>query len=144
MGIYSRIEWTEEFNVGNTQINNEHKDLINLYNKMGETINLGKSTEQIVSVLSELTNYSLNHFKDEEEWMKEINYPEFDIHQREHKDFIYRIAMFNISFSSLDEKMIYEIISFLKEWIVNHLMISDKKIEEFRVNLPKGRAYKEL
>lgn len=144
MERFSRIEWCDQFNVGNTQINNEHQDLINLYNKMGETINLGKSTEQIVSVLSELTNYSLKHFKDEEEWMKEINYPDFEVHQREHKDFIYRIAMFNLSFSGLDEKMIYEIIFFLKEWIVNHLMISDKKIEEFRVNLPKGRAYKEL
>ena len=76
----------------------------------------------------------MQHFKHEEDWMKELNYPDFDAHQREHKDFIYRIAMFNLSFTSLDAKMVQEIIEFLREWIIQHLSVTDQKITTFIIS----------
>jgi len=135
METFNKIEWSNEFELGNSLINDEHKGLVELYNKLEAAVKDNIDDNQLTSVLTELTNYSLKHFRDEEEWMQKIKYPEFELHQREHKDFIYRIAMFNLSFNSLDKKMVYEITSFLREWIINHLMVSDKKIEAYRIRL---------
>ena len=128
MGIHEKIDWKKGFELGNSMIDQDHKVLIEIYNRVVDIAADNKSNSLIVSTLTELTNYSLRHFKSEENWMKEINYPDFDSHQMEHKDFIYRIAMFNLSFNSSDKSMIYEILTFLREWIVIHLTTSDKKI----------------
>ena len=128
---YKRIEWAEQFQLNNLSIDKEHKTLVNIYNNLVDALEQKKPNTEIVTVLTELTDYSLWHFKHEEEWMKQVHYPDFDAHQMEHKDFIYRIAMFNLSFDRTDETMIYDIISFLREWIVHHLLVLDKKISTY-------------
>jgi len=133
MERYKRIEWSEQLLVGDTLIDEEHKGLLKIYNKLVDAFEKKEQKDKIVEVLTELTNYSLKHFKDEEEWMTRIDYPDFEEHQREHKDFIYRIAMFNLSFNREDEDMILQVSSFLRKWIVNHLVVTDKKIAEYKL-----------
>jgi len=133
MEKYKRIEWSEELGVGDALIDEEHKGLLKVYNKLVDILEKKESDRQVVEVLSELTNYSLLHFKDEEEWMRKIDYPDFEEHQREHKDFIYQIALFNLSFSSEDKDIVEHVSFFLREWIINHLVITDRKIAEYKL-----------
>lgn len=128
---FKKIDWLSKLEVGNVKIDDEHKKLISIYNEMIDILEDRNSNREIVGILTELTNYSLEHFKHEEEWMRKINYPEFDLHQREHKDFIYKIAMFNLGFNSKNEKMVLEVCTFLRGWIINHLVVTDKKIKVF-------------
>lgn len=137
MEKYKNIKWENDFSVNNPVIDEEHKGLLKIYNNIIDSLKDEDKDFHIVNVLTDLTNYSLKHFKSEEDWMLKIQYPDFEPHQRSHKDFIYRIAMFNLSYNPEDTEMLFEILSFLRLWIIDHLKTCDKKIALYKIEIEK-------
>jgi len=126
-----KIEWSSDLETGNDMIDNDHKGLIKLYNRIVSIVEKKQFDKSLVNVLTELTHYSVMHFKNEEDWMQEMNYPGFEDHQMEHKDFVYKIVMFNMSFDETNEQMFNDIFSFLKDWVSRHVVSEDKEIVKY-------------
>lgn len=126
-----KIIWSSDLETGNEMIDNDHKGIIKLYNQVVNIVEKKQFDKNLVKVLTELTHYSVKHFKNEEDWMLEMNYPDFEEHQMEHKDFVYKIVMFNMSFDDSNEQMFKDILTFLKDWISNHVVSLDKEIVKY-------------
>lgn len=127
MTDFVRVDWSKAIELNDSEIDNDHKELMMIYNDLVDIANTNKDSESFVEYLSKMTNYSLRHFKKEELLMKELAYPNFVKHQSEHKTFIYEVAMFNLEFVN-DRTTINKILTFLKDWWIKHINTYDSEI----------------
>ena len=129
------IEWEEKYSIGISIIDEEHKELIRIMNAAIVAKQHNSNIEDISKLLKELTVYALNHFSTEESYMVEFNYPEFQYHKEEHHDFSNKVIEYCIRVIEVDCHVANEILEYLKQWLINHIQITDKKyVECFKKN----------
>ncbi len=121
------IEWEDKFSVGISIIDEEHKKLIGILNKVIYAKGHNGNSEELWEVLSEMTNYALKHFKTEEAYMKEFNYPGYQDHNEEHNRFSSEIVAYIDKLIKDDYQIANEILEYLKQWLINHIEGTDKK-----------------
>ncbi|MCP4255111.1 MAG: hemerythrin family protein [Candidatus Scalindua sp.] len=128
------IEWEEKYSVGLSIIDEEHKELIRIMNA-AITAKHNDSIDEITKLLKQLTVYALKHFSTEESYMAKFKYPEFQYHQEEHHDFSNKAITYCNRVVEGDYHIANEILEYLKQWLVNHILITDKKyVECFKKN----------
>ena len=121
------LEWDDKFSVGISMIDEEHKTLFGILNKVIVVKKHNGNPEELREVLREVTNYALTHFRTEETYMKEFNYPEYQNHKEEHHEFAMKIIAYLEKLIKGDYQIVNEIIEYLKWWLVNHIQVTDKK-----------------
>jgi hemerythrin len=125
-------EFKEEFKVGIDLIDKEHKKLFEIADRAYNTLMdefIPDKYDYIVEILNELKDYAATHFKHEEEYMMSINYRKLLSQKVMHDDFIEALSKYNVY--DLDENQkdtILEILDFLNDWLINHILKSDKQI----------------
>lgn len=129
------IEWEEKYSVGISIIDEEHKELIRIMNAAIVAKQHSNNIGEISKLLKELTVYTLKHFSTEESYMVKFNYPEFQYHKGEHHDFSNKMITYCNRVIEGDYHIASEILEYLKQWLVNHIQITDKKyVECFKKN----------
>lgn len=124
--------FTDEYLTGIALIDDEHKELFRIIGEVQRVINeeyLSDKYDEIVHLLEELKEYTKFHFSDEEAYMQSIRYEGLPAQKRAHDAFIARLE--NISFEHVDDhqqETLEEMLEFLTEWLINHILNSDKKI----------------
>jgi hemerythrin len=136
-----KIIWSDEFSIGNTDIDNDHKRLVDIYNELIDNIESKNNREEFAMILSKMTEYSLSHFKKEEKYMQKMSYPELSEHKRLHKDFSYKVAMYNFELLGVNPPEIKNIIISLNRWWIDHVLNSDKKYEDFKKKIHSDVMY---
>lgn len=130
-----QIHWDESFSIGNETIDTQHKKWIDLYNKVDKILLESSPTEFAkikVEALEEMKQYAIYHFLYEENFMKKIDYPDLPRHWRLHKDFDYKV--FECIRKIEDDEIVLnsEIITVIRDWLVNHILTEDKKIQQYQ------------
>jgi len=121
------IEWNEEYSVGISTIDEEHKKFIDIINKAIVTKEHSDKPEEIREILYEMIKYALNHFATEETNMVKFNFPEYQSHRNEHLDFTDKtVSMINKVIKG-DYNVANQILEYLKQWLVNHIQGTDRK-----------------
>ncbi|ERM92576.1 hemerythrin [Caldanaerobacter subterraneus subsp. yonseiensis KB-1] len=130
------IKWTESLSIGNETIDSQHKELIRKINDVLEACNRQQGKEKVVEVMQFLKDYTVKHFKDEENLMKKYQYPMYEEHKKIHEDLVKKVE-------DLDERIKREGVSLsvvmtvnktLVDWFVNHINKEDKKVGEYIKN----------
>jgi hemerythrin len=121
------IKWNEELSVGLPLIDDQHKELFRLINAFYNRIadKMGKTA--ILQAITDLENYTLIHFSEEERMMKVAGYPYLDEHRREHMQFIETVADFRKRYDSGRLLLSLEVSGFVKQWITNHIKKTDQQ-----------------
>jgi hemerythrin len=123
------FEMKDEYRLGVPQIDDQHEKLFNLGESAYKLLKDEFSTDKydkIVAIIKELEEYTIFHFRDEEVYMESIKYRKLLSQKVEHADFIKRIS--EIDLRKVDEKQdeyIMEILDFLADWLVNHIIKQD-------------------
>ncbi len=129
------ITWKEKDGMGISIIDNEHKQLIDIINKAIATMEHNDNPEEVKEVLYGITIYAMMHFSEEENYMIEFNYPEYQTHRNEHIDFSEKTFAYCERIANRDSHFTNEVLESLKQWLVNHIQITDKKyIDCFKRN----------
>lgn len=125
-------EFKEEFRTGIEEIDNEHKRLFEIADRLYEMmINdfIPDKYDYIVEVIYELKDYAATHFKHEEEYMMSIRYKKLISQKAEHDEFIAMLEKYDLDVIDENQrKVILELLDFLNEWLINHILQSDKQI----------------
>ena len=121
------IEWDEKYCVGISLIDKDHKKYIDTINKLIFIKKNDDNPEGVKEVLRELIDYVLTHFKTEETYMMEFNYPEYQNHKEEHHDFAMKIIEYLDRVINGDYQIACDILEDLKSWLVNHIQVTDQK-----------------
>ena len=126
-----KIEWSDDFSVGVKLFDEQHKRLISIVNKLIDASNATVDSEIISEILTEMTDYALTHFKDEEKYMKEYDYPEYEAHKKQHKEFLKKTIAFCDATIYKDRTVPQKILIYLTDWWVNHIQKVDKQYGTF-------------
>ena len=82
-------------------------------------------------ILENLREYTVKHFADEEEYMESIHYKKIFTQKIQHQEFIQKLDEFmehhNDEVEDQD-KQILNILEYLTEWLVNHILHVDGQI----------------
>jgi hemerythrin-like metal-binding protein len=118
--------WKNEYSVGNTTLDNQHKNLLKIC-KMISLYELDGSRESIgnyQSILNDLADYAGTHFHTEEEILTQANYPLIEDHAAEHMDYIDKLTDFLLSATHgvVDKQGLAQ---YLDAWWINHILESD-------------------
>lgn len=137
----SPFTFTEEYLTGIGLIDKEHKRLFEIIADINELIHaelLHDKYDEIIRVISELKDYTLEHFSDEEAYMERIHYPGLENQLHAHTSFADKLNEINLD--EIDENQqgyLEDLISFLLNWLIVHILKMDKKIGEYERSITR-------
>lgn len=120
----------KECYIGIDNLDRQHCKLFRTIDKL-TLIKDTHDINEIVMLYNSLVRYTYIHFTDEENFMKQINYPYLESHKREHDFFIAQLEKIYFEIEVEDIESIFQILDFLKKWLENHVKISDKKLVSY-------------
>ncbi|NPV02538.1 MAG: hemerythrin family protein [Brevinematales bacterium] len=130
--------WNDTLSVNIPEIDRQHQRLIDLINLLHDAMKQGKGKDVLSVTLDELAKYSVEHFTAEEKLMLKYQYPNYPAHKAEHESFIKKVTDFQNGFIEGKMLLSIEILTFLRDWTINHIAETDKKYIPFLS--PKGLA----
>ena len=77
------ITWGEKYCLGLDEIDEQHQALVDIINRIWQSIILRSDKQAIFSLIAELEKYTLAHFAAEETLMRITDYPRFEKHKHE-------------------------------------------------------------
>jgi len=121
------ITWKDTLSVKVKSIDDQHKKLFEIINNFYENISARSNDQLILELVKGMKDYTLMHFNTEENYMKECDYPDYIKHKQEHDEFIAKVNELEEKLKNGTIILSFEITNFLKDWIKNHIMSTDKK-----------------
>lgn len=126
------ITWKDDFLVGVDEIDKQHQKLFEIANRAYELLKNDfyvDKYDRIVAIIEELKDYTVFHFKYEEEYMLKIKYKKFFTQKIQHDNFIKKINEINLKeIDSNQDQSLLDLLDFVVNWISNHILIMDKEI----------------
>ncbi|PWR75324.1 bacteriohemerythrin [Methanospirillum stamsii] len=124
------MKWSEDLSVHISEIDEQHKNLINLINSLHEAMLERKGKEIMGDILDKLAAYTVYHFSTEEKYMNQFEYIGLLSHKKEHDAFVSKVESFIADYQANKLGISMEVMSFLKNWVSNHIKGTDKKYSE--------------
>lgn len=125
------FHWRNVYSVGIDSMDEHHKELFEMANNLIDKVNANKEQALLEDALNFLIDYAKFHFKEEEELQQKYDYPQYEIHMKEHKTLLKDVLKFKSQMNEDEIKISYKVIEFFKEWIINHILTKDRKYGHF-------------
>lgn len=125
------IPWKSEYETGISEVDNQHKQLVDILNKLYEAMSVGKGKDVLESIFNELTSYTITHFSSEEKYMVVYAFPDTQNHKAQHKKLIEEVTRFKNDYANGNSKISINLANYLKNWILNHIQGSDKQMGKY-------------
>ena len=124
------IRWDKSFSVNVSRFDEEHKSIILIINKLNAAIQKNDEREKVSDALNEMTLYAISHFKTEEDYMIRFEYPEYEPHKEEHREFTKTTVDFCKRVMNGNGNIAYDLLEYLNHFLANHIQGTDKKYTE--------------
>jgi methyl-accepting chemotaxis protein/hemerythrin len=121
------LEWDASFATGVERFDNEHRILFRMVNELHDAMQQKRSREAIGKILNGLADYTVNHFAGEEQSFSQSGYPEEQQHKQLHKKLVDQVVELLAKFNAGETLLTQDVISFLQDWLVNHIKGVDKR-----------------
>lgn len=121
------VVWTDALSVGVPKIDAQHKRLVDYINQLNDAMRANKSHQVLVGIVEKLKNYVVEHFSSEEDLFSRSAYPDVASHKRTHEKFVEKIATFENDLKKGRVTVQIDVLNFLKDWLVKHIMGTDKQ-----------------
>lgn len=126
------LSWKKEYSVGVEQIDNEHKQLIEMINKAYDSVEDREEEEVLSELVKEMQQYAKTHFATEAAFMKIHDYPEVESHRLKHNDFMMHAAPAGKKLTSDGKELDpIKVFKYLADWLTDHIMETDKHLGAF-------------
>ncbi len=128
----NQLVWQERYNIGVSFIDEEHKKLFSILNKLftyrGEEERNQWVCQEGIKYFKE---HAMRHFTEEEAYMASISYIGFDTHRRLHDDFRRRILPAlerELEQTGYSEEAISHFLGVCAGWLIGHTLTEDSAI----------------
>ncbi len=125
------FQFTEDCILGLTEIDQEHRELFALINKVADMLKnhyLPDRYEDIKDLLEELERYAEQHFANEEAYMESIRDPELILQRSQHvafRDKIRDFSLKDIDDENMQREVLEGLMNYLAKWLYHHIIGSD-------------------
>ena len=122
--------WTEELETGNTEIDRQHRELIDTINRLLEACSQGRGRTEIENTLGFLEKYITCHFTDEEALQRQSGYPDYNNHKRYHDSFRQVVSQIVAAYRAggATIPLVAKVNSNIGDWLVSHIKREDVKV----------------
>ncbi len=124
------FEWTNDMMIDNDVIDDDHRKLISIANRIIELNRPNRDAEDLKQAIRELYDYVKYHFDREEVLMRKLDYTEVDNHHLKHVAIIKDMNHYLTSSHHMGE-MLSNFRVLMNKWVINHIMEEDKKFHYF-------------
>ena len=122
------VTWKHFYSVGDPFLDAEHKQILGIINELYDAVAQGQDHALRKPVLSTLLQYTLAHFKHEEQAMADHEYPDFARHKAAHDKLRRRTRDFVDNVDLLTGR---DLLRFLKDWWLGHIQEMDKQYQPY-------------
>lgn len=127
------ITWTSELELGIEKFDNHHKHLVGIINRLDLVLHTqDKRQDALSTILRELLDYTMFHFKAEEVYMRSIGFPEVLAHKALHKDLIDQLQ-YKVDLFLQNRSIEISLMAFLHKWLLNHIAIEDHTYAKYAI-----------
>ena len=125
-----------ELSIGNSTIDNQHRELFIRVKNLIMSIGSGKADEEVHEIIGFLEDYVITHFETEEKYMLDYNYPKYAAHKTEHTQFIKTFQQIKEDYNSKKGHLYLalQIQHYTINWLDTHINKTDKELGLFLKN----------
>jgi diguanylate cyclase (GGDEF)-like protein/hemerythrin-like metal-binding protein/PAS domain S-box-containing protein len=135
--------WNDNFATGIGTIDEQHRKLVDLLNKLALHLAQGSDELTLSGVFDDLTDYTVYHFSTEEAiWDKYFGDDELLVsHRATHENFVGEVGRLRVLLATHDrDQAVEEIISFLTHWLAFHILETDAQMAQIVLRLQSGMS----
>jgi hemerythrin len=140
------VRWHSSYSIGIPLIDAQHQELINLTNSLYQSCFMGREASRTVflKTIRGAVGYIGYHFSTEEKIMVRVSYPyaEYTAHKQQHKDFVREVLREVDDFTTGKKFTPNAFVYFLKDWVLTHIAVTDKKLGIFLTEMKKQGGMK--
>lgn len=125
------LNWSEDMSVKVKEIDAQHKVLVEKINMMHQAMLDNKGREAQQDIIRGMVEYANVHFEAEEKYMRRLDYPGYQKHRAEHERFAEKAYELQKRAESTGFVLSLEILSFLRNWLKEHILVIDKEYSSF-------------
>ena len=119
------FDWSDTHNVGIAIMDEQHRHLANLINRLGKALKAGQEHGQLMVLFSELVTFAQKHFATEEALMNEHRCADAPRHKGDHRRLIDDLLSLSIN---LDGQSMVLTMRHLEDWLVRHIEAIDRPL----------------
>ena len=119
------IEWRKEYETGIAGVDHEHRELVDLINRLHEQVASGVDQARIAEFLGEVFARIAAHFALEESIMRKHAYDEYEAHKAEHERLLDEIRDIMDSASTAYASSLSTVV---RDWFVSHFKSKDARL----------------
>jgi hemerythrin len=134
------VKWSPSLSIGIKLVDEQHQGLIRLTNELFLSCLKGGDIANIrfLKTIRETVQYVQFHFATEEAIQRRINYPDYAAHKKEHESFVKEVLFTVAEFNSGKKFLPNKFVMYLRDWVLSHIAVSDKKLGEYIAGLKKS------
>lgn len=124
------IQWTEDLSTGSTEIDSQHRTLFGRINAMLDACSQGKGKHEVKGVLAFLEDYVVEHFGNEERYMRKHGFSGYAAHKAQHEEFTAKLEELKQQVESgrVGVSTVIAVNQLVVSWFVNHIRKTDTQL----------------
>lgn len=131
IGYNDFITWTPDLSIQIQEFDSHHQVLIGLINKLYVAMEEGRGNQVLTGIFQELIQYTEFHFSEEDKVMEHFQYSRLEDHRKEHQVLLTKASELHRDFSEGKAVLSNEVLDFLQDWVLNHIMKVDRQYSAF-------------
>ena len=124
------IPWTDRLSVSIQEIDEQHKGLVDHLNQLHAAITGNETPSKQRRLLNIFSGSTRIHFLLEESLMRLTHYNGYQVHKQQHEELLEELAKLLDELRQSDAPVSPELLHALKDWLLNHIDQSDRRIDD--------------
>jgi len=131
--------WKDQYELGVSLIDTQHKELFRRVESFMQVLRSSDSWDKKISQIDEtlefMKKYVVEHFRDEEEYQRSINYPGYEAHKQIHNGMVKYVLEVSKQYekSKYNEDLMQQFGGKLLAWLINHVAAEDQLIADYAI-----------
>jgi len=119
------MSWSPSLETGVPAMDAQHRKLVGLVNNLFDNLRAGHTHQVLAGSLEALVHYTATHFESEEQYLAGGGYVKLGEHKQLHQALVGKVLAFKKDFDAGRASIGIDLMVFLREWLVNHIMVED-------------------
>jgi len=131
--------WNSVFETGHEIIDGQHRQLFGALNNITSAFWAGTGADEVQKTLSFLTDYTVMHFKTEEDLMIKYKYRGYSAHKKTHDDFKVTAGKLakKLHDEGPNEDLIVNVTTKIGDWLISHIKVDDMEMAAYVITKEK-------
>lgn len=130
----ARITWTDQMSIGVAVIDDDHKVLVNQFNRLADAVEAKRDPSAVAGVIEALIDYTAFHFEREMQLMRLTEFPGLTGHEKEHERLVHELYGLNTAWRT-GGATARQVLNFVGRWLSNHILKTDLTLGKHLVSL---------